>query len=74
MDKPILEILKDFSAILKQTRAAEKLTQQQVAAKLHITYQAYQAYELGIAFPTLENFVKLCVFFDMTPNDLLGIK
>ena len=74
MGTPVLEIFKDFSAILKQARLAEKLTQQQVAAKLHITYQAYQAYELGIGLPTLENFVKLCAFFDMTPNDMLGIK
>ena len=74
METPILEIFKNFSVILKQARLAEKLTQQQVAAKLLITYQSYQAYELGIALPTLENFIKLCDFFDMTPNDMLGIK
>jgi len=74
MDNNLLETFKDFGATLRQMRLAERLTQQQVAAKIGITYQAYQAYELGITLPTLENFIKLCMFFDITPNDILGIK
>ena len=65
--------LKDFSTILKQCRLSEGLTQKQVAFKIGITYQSYQAYERGIALPTLENFLRLCTFFDSTPNEMLGI-
>lgn len=64
---------KDFHTILKQLRIAEGLTQKEVAQKINITYQSYQAYELGITLPTLENFLKLCIFFDVTPNEMFGI-
>ena len=68
------ETYKNFSAILKQARLAEGLTQQKAAAKIGITYQAYQAYELGKSLPSMENFLKLCAIFDTAPNDMLGIK
>jgi transcriptional regulator with XRE-family HTH domain len=59
---------------LKELRAIEKLTQRQVAEKLGVSYQSYQAYERGLTLPTLENFVKLCQIFDTSPNDLLNFK
>jgi len=65
--------LKEFSSILKQLRLCENLTQKQVARHLGITAQSYQAYESGLALPTLTNFIKLCEFFDITPNELLDI-
>jgi len=74
MEKYSLNNLKEFSIILKQLRLLENLTQKQVASELKITTQSYQAYESGIALPTLSNFIKLCQFFDVSPNDLLDIK
>ena len=59
---------------IKQYRVELAFTQKQVATKMNITYQAYQAYELGIALPTLENFIKLCEIFDVTPNELLDFE
>jgi transcriptional regulator with XRE-family HTH domain len=53
-------------------RKSDGLTQKQVADKIGITYQSYQAYEMGLSLPTLENFLKLCEIFDITPNDLLN--
>ena len=74
MDGTFSKDLKNFSVILKELRLSEKLTQKQVAEEIGITYQSYQAYERGIALPALEKFLKLCAFFDVTPNDMLGIK
>ena len=48
-------------------------TQREVAEAVGITTQSYQAYEAGKTLPTLENFLRLCVYFDVSPNALLGI-
>ena len=56
---------------IKQLRLSAKLTQKQIAEKMGITYQSYQAYEMGLTVPTLVNFLKLCEIFDVTPNELL---
>lgn len=49
--------LKYLSKNLRELRAETGLTQREVADKLDITYQSYQAYELGITVPTLQNFI-----------------
>jgi len=71
MDKEILKNLNYFHKEIREIRKSLRLTQKAVADALGVTYQSYQSYELGLTFPTLENFVKLCDFFDVTPNDLL---
>jgi DNA-binding XRE family transcriptional regulator len=65
--------LKEFPKILFQLRTVQNITQKEAAAAIGITYQSYQAYEMGICTPRLEHFVNLCVFFDVTPNEMLGI-
>jgi len=65
--------ISNFPCNLKQLRLAENLTQKQVAEYLGITIQSYYAYEAGIALPTFVNFISLCEFFDITPNELLDI-
>lgn len=47
------------------------LTQKEVAIELGITYQSYQAYELGITIPTLQNFIKLAKLFEVPYEELL---
>ena len=64
--------LYEFPKIIKELRTGEELTQQQVAEKLGITYQSYQAYELGIAIPSLVNFIKLADLFNVSLNYLIG--
>ena len=69
----------DLSAIvnigkcLRELRRAQMKTQREVAEAVGITTQSYQAYEAGKTLPTLENFLRLCVYFDVSPNALLGI-
>lgn len=66
------ERLQKLNITLKQLRLLEGLTQKQVAEKMSIRFQSYQAYEAGISLPTLKNLLKLCEIFDVTPNDLLS--
>lgn len=63
--------LLNLSRNLKDLRNAYGMTQRQVAEKLQIAYQSYQAYELGLTVPTLQNFIKLSKLFDVSYEDLL---
>lgn len=63
--------LLNLSRNLKDIRNAYGMTQRQVAEKLQIAYQSYQAYELGLTVPTLQNFIKLSKLFDVSYEDLL---
>ena len=69
------ENLKEFEILSKkliELRNANNLTQLQVAAELNIAYQSYQAYERGIAVPTLQNFIKLAKYYDVSTDYLIG--
>ncbi len=69
-----MEEFKKLSKNLAEMRKIYGLTQTQVAEKLGITYQSYQAYERGVALPTLQNFVKLADLFDVSLDFLIGRK
>ena len=64
--------LVELSKNLKQLRTQYNLKQKDVAKKLGITYQSYQAYELGISVPTLQNFIKLAEIYDVSLDYLIG--
>ncbi len=80
MEKKVLEQLKNLGGELQELRNRMPLkngkpwTQQDVADELGITYQSYQAYELGKAYPTLKNFLKLAELFDVSLDSLVGKK
>lgn len=61
-----------FTQTIKELRKENKMTQKQVAEKLGITYQSYQAYEHGISQPTLENFIKIANIYDVSLDYLIG--
>ena len=63
--------LLNLSKNLRELRGEMGLTQRDVAQKLGITYQSYQAYELGLTVPTLQNFIKLAKLFDVSLEELL---
>lgn len=62
--------LQNLSKNLINLRKQKGLTQQEVSAKLNITYQSYQAYELGSSAPSLINFIKLAKFFNVSCDSL----
>lgn len=69
-----MEEFKNLSKNLSEMRKIYGLTQKQVAEKLGIKYQSYQAYEHGTTLPSLGNFVKLADLFDVSLDSLLGRK
>lgn len=60
--------------VLSELREMYGYTQRHVAGVLGITYQSYQAYELGISYPSLKNFVALADMFDVSLDYLIGRK
>lgn len=58
---------------LRDLRAYQGLTQQEIADSLHMDRSAYSNYETGKAQPSLLNLVKIARIFDVTTDYLLGI-
>ncbi len=61
----------NLSKNLRELRKQYGYTQKYIADKIGTSYQAYQAYELGVAVPTLQNFIKLAKLFDVSYDELL---
>ena len=80
MNKKICEQLKIMAENIKflrlntQKEDGKVWTQQDVADAIGVRYQSYQAYERGIAVPTLQNFLKLAELFDVSLDYLVGKK
>ena len=73
MKKFILKKFENFAKNLKLERLSQHLTQKQLAEKINIAHQSYQAYEAGISLPTLENLLKLCYVLNTSLNDLFDM-
>lgn len=68
------EYSKNLSATLKELRKTYGFTQKQVAEKLGVSYQSYQAYERRISFPSLPIFIELAELYDVSLDFLVGRK
>lgn len=54
-------------------RTARDVTQDDVAAAVHVTRSAYQTYEKGSRRPSLETLILLSRYFRVTTDYLLGL-
>ena len=59
---------------LKELRKEKNLSQKIVADAIGISLSAYSNYEQGIREPSLEIFARICKFFDVSADYLLGLK
>ena len=59
---------------LKELRLEKGLTQKQVAEQLGISSTCYSGYEQGYREPDLKTLIKICRFFDISSDYLLGLK
>ncbi len=73
MQEKLENILQEFRKEIIALRKANGYTQKFVAESIGIKTQCYQAYESGVSVPTFQNFIKLALFFELSPNELLGI-
>ncbi len=63
-----------FADRLRRTRIAAKMSRQQMADELQMTFVSYGDFECARQPPTVENLIKISDMLGTTPNDLLGYK
>jgi len=61
----------DFSNKLKEQRTKHKLSQEQLADKLHIARQSISKWERGEAYPSIGMLLQVSELFDVPVDDLL---
>ena len=74
MKDKIYKYCENFAKNIKNERLALGLTQKEVAEKIDIKTQSYQAYEKNIAMPNLINLLKLSELFNVSLDDLFEIR
>lgn len=73
MSRGELEIM-NYGEIFCALRKKRGLNQSDVADYLGITRGAYGMYEIGRRKIDVDTLVKLCRFFEVTPNQVLGFE
>ncbi len=66
--------MENLAEKLKELRIEKGLSQREVSSALGMTRNAFTNYENGYREPSLENLKKICQFFDVSADYLLGLK
>ncbi|MBO0472846.1 hypothetical protein IGL98_002485 [Enterococcus sp. DIV0840] len=61
----------EIGKLLKICREQKNLTQQQVAAKFHVTRQTVSRWENDKSYPNIDTLVELSFFFDFSLDEIL---
>lgn len=64
--------MKRYNEMMRELREDHDLTQAQVAKVLGIKQQVYSTYELGIRSLPIEHFIRLCDYYEVSADYLLG--
>lgn len=62
-----------FAKRLKELRTQQKLSQREMAEKLHIKQQSYSRYELATGEPSLATLRDIAIFFNVSTDYLVGL-
>lgn len=62
-----------FGVRLKELRKAKNLTQQELAEKVDLVKSSISAYEKCSKYPSVEVLIKLCGYFNVSSDYLLGL-
>jgi len=62
-----------FGLRLKTLRLQKDLTQNQLAKKLDVTRSSVSYYEKSAVYPSIEILLKMCKYFDVSADFLLGL-
>lgn len=63
-----------FNEKLKELRKEKNLTQKQLAEILEVSTTCYAGYEQGYREPDFKTFKKICLFFGVSADYLLGME
>lgn len=62
-----------FGIRLKELRKSKNLTQQELAEKIDLVKSSISAYEKCSKYPSIEVLIKLCNYFSVSSDYLLGL-
>ena len=62
----------DYGTKIAELRAANKMTQAELGAKLNVTSQAVSKWENGLSEPDIESIRKICQIFNITFDEFFG--
>ncbi len=62
-----------ISERLKQLRISKGVTQKQVAEFLNVAPNSIQRFEYGTNRPSIDSIIKLCTYFNVSADYLLGL-
>ena len=65
--------MKNFQTQLKKELKKRQLSQNSFAEIFNVTQSCVSQWLNGKKLPRLDMFIKICEFFELTPNELLGI-
>ena len=66
--------MKNYNDRIRELREDHDLTQTQVAAVLGIDQRTYSNYELGYRELPIEHLIRLCKYYKVSADFVLGIK
>lgn len=66
--------MKEYWEILRDLREDHDLKQADVAKLLHTTQQVYSRYENGINEMPIRHLRTLCVYYNVSADEVLGLK
>lgn len=66
-------MLKVYNTRLKELRIDHDLSQTEIAEKIGIRYNVYQRYEYGESKMTVETLIKICDFYKVSADYILGL-
>ena len=65
--------MENFAKKLKELRMERGLSQRQVSKELGLSENAFANYEQGIREPSLDTLKKICEFFNVSADYLIGL-
>ena len=61
-----------YTQRIKDLREDQNLTQKQIAKQINIDQRTYSRYELGINKMPIDHLIKICKFYNVSPEYILG--
>ena len=65
--------MKHYNDMIRELRQDRDLTQKDVAEMLGANQKVYSRYELGIRSLPIEHLIKLCKFYNVSADYILGL-
>lgn len=63
----------EWNEKLKQARLEKGLSQKDAAAKLQMSRTGLANYEQGVREPSFDTLIRICKFYDITSDYLIGL-